>query len=109
MTSTAVSRTKSTNQDKKRQIVSDLSEPLSKASSVDSVNLAEITGERHKESTAKKSKSLRVERHLLSRTEELRGHTNLNFNEYVETALRYFNDCLDQQLSEQSQKTNDAA
>ena len=56
----------------------------------------------------KESKSLRVERQLLSRTEALRGQTNLNFSEYVETALTYFNACLADHLSEQENQANDA-
>ena len=57
----------------------------------------------------KESKSLRVEKQLLSRTEALRGQTNLNFSEYVETALTYFNAHLADHLSEQENQTNGAA
>jgi hypothetical protein len=57
----------------------------------------------------KESKSFRVERRLLSRTEELREHTNLNFSEYVETALEYFNACLADHISKSESQASDAA
>ena len=57
----------------------------------------------------KEAKSLRVERRLLSKTEQLRGQTNLNFSEYVETALTYFNACLAEHLSQQEEKRSDSA
>jgi len=47
----------------------------------------------------KEPKSLRVERKLLKNTEEMREKTNLSFSEYVETALLYFNACLDQHFT----------
>ena len=58
----------------------------------------------------KEPKSLRVEKRLLMKTEALREQTNLSFNEYVETALTYFNACLDQHLVAQStEQTGDTA
>lgn len=49
-------------------------------------------------SRTKKPKSIRLEEHLLSDVEKLREQTNLNFNEYVEYALRHFNACLTEHL-----------
>lgn len=59
----------------------------------------------------KEPKSLRVERKLLKKTEALRGQTNLSFSEYVETALLYFNACLDQHLTtvQSTEQTGDKA
>lgn len=104
-----LSRTKSTAQRNRQGTGLDLTYPGPENSSASSVDLEAITAEPSKESTTKKSKSLRVERQLLSKTEELREQTNLNFSEYVETALRHFNDYLDQHLSAQSRQTDDAA
>ena len=60
-------------------------------------------------SRAKKCKSLRLEEHLLLTTEELREHTNLNFNEYVEAALEHFNACFEKYLAQNGGSTQDAA
>lgn len=88
-----------------QQLTTGLAEPVRENSSSNPVDFAAIAADAPK---GKESKSLRVERQLLSRTEALRGQTNLNFSEYVETALTYFNACLADHLSEQENQAKDA-
>lgn len=103
--SSALSKPKSAKAAPQQQLAIGLAEPVRENSSSNPVDFAAIAADAPK---GKESKSLRVERQLLSRTEALRGQTNLNFSEYVETALTYFNACLADHLSEQENQANDA-
>ena len=89
-----------------QQMAMGLTGHVRRKSSVPPVDFDAIAADAPK---GKESKSLRVEKQLLSRTEALRGQTNLNFSEYVETALTYFNAHLADHLSEQENQTSDAA
>ena len=91
----------------RKQIEIGHTEPIQGNSPFNPVDFAAIAADVPK---GKEPKSLRVERRLLMKTEALREHTNLSFNEYVETALTYFNACLDQHLIAQStEETGDTA
>jgi hypothetical protein len=102
----ALSKAKSTSQDQNQQRIPGLPKAIEGQSFNNPVNVGAIRAEVKR---AKKPKGLRVEEYLLDETEALREQTNLNFSEYVETALLYFNAYLGHHLSTQSNETNDAA
>jgi hypothetical protein len=105
----ALSKTTSTSQGQSQQMISGFPEPVEDRSFNSPVNLGAISADIGKVKQPKQPKGLRVEQDLLAETEALRGKTNLNFNEYVETALLYFNAYLSQHLSAQSNQTDNAA
>jgi hypothetical protein len=102
----ALSKTTSTSQGQSQQMISGFPDPVKDRSFNSPVNLGAIAADIER---GKQPKGLRVEKYLLAETEALRGKTNLNFNEYVETALLYFNAYLSQHLSAQSNQTDNAA
>lgn len=90
----------------KQQMEMRFAQPIQDDSPLNPVDFAAIAASTPR---GKEPKSLRVEKRLLTKTEALRGKTNLSFNEYVETALLYFNACLDQHLTTQTEQTRDSA
>ena len=102
----ALTRSKSTKLDSQEQLAMSFETTTQTNKSPNPVDFEIITADVPK---GKEPKSIRVDRGLLSKTERLRGQTNLNFSEYVETALTYFNACLAEHLSEQEDQADDAA
>lgn len=104
--SSALSKPKSTRARSQKQLTMGLNQTIQRNSASNPVDFAAIAADIPK---GKESKSVRIEKPLLSKTEALREQTNLNFSEYVETALTYFNACFTNHLSDQESQTNDAA
>ena len=105
MSSTLSDQKTSTNQNK-QQLELRLAQAIPGDSPLNPIDFADIAANAPK---GKEPKGLRVERRLLKKTEALRENTNLSFNEYVETALQYFNACYKQHLVSQANSTGDSA
>ncbi|MEO0704408.1 MAG: hypothetical protein AAF050_01955 [Cyanobacteria bacterium J06649_5] len=95
-----------TTKNKTEQLAMGFTSPVKGGSKSNPIDFDAIAADAPK---GKEPKSLRVEKRLLLKTESLRGKTNLSFNEYVETALQYFNACLDEHYSTQAEQTKDPA
>lgn len=102
----ALSQLASTKTNAQQQLSMNLAKPINGNSHSNPVDFEAISADTPK---GKSPKSLRVEKHLLLKTEALREKTNLSFNEYVETALTYFNACLDEHYSTEAEQKKDPA
>ena len=101
-----MSKLKSTKTESKNQLSMGFAQAIRGISTANPINFDAIAADAPR---GKESKSLRVEKQLLSTTEALREKTNLNFSEYVEAALAYFNASFSEHLSEKERQANEPA